>query len=53
LSCAQLARVCQEKYVKQMKVLIGGQTNGKNNVKRIIVDGAYDSDENFRFFVSK
>jgi hypothetical protein len=36
-----------------MKVLIGGQTNGKNNVKRIIADGAYDSDENFRFFVSK
>jgi hypothetical protein len=25
----------------------------KNNVKIIIADGAYDSDENFRFFVSK
>jgi hypothetical protein len=32
-----------------MKVLIGGQTNRKNNVKRIIADGAYNSNENFRF----
>lgn len=32
-----------------MKVLIGVQISGKNNVKRIVADGAYDSNGNFRF----
>ena len=29
--------------------MIGGQNNGKNNVKRTIADSTYNSNENFRF----